>query len=232
MAYECKISRSDFRSDVTSGKWQSYLRYSSGVYFAVEVGLIDKREVPDQCGLIVFKDERWRAAKKPVLNSGWEIPRSTWMKLIIDGVERQGANAVHRRAVSEWTDSARINARFGALAAKVIFDRAGVEQEIVAAQERADRIVKGAEQTADRIRNDAKRDADGLLPMRSELCNILSLPPESDRYAISRALQKLRDAHRCHPLAGQLETFTNHVRSALDAYGYRPEVAPVSQDGE
>ena len=34
LSYEIKISRADFRSDVTSGKWQKYLDYSAGVIFA------------------------------------------------------------------------------------------------------------------------------------------------------------------------------------------------------
>ena len=28
MAYECKVSLSDFRADVTAGKWQSYRKFS------------------------------------------------------------------------------------------------------------------------------------------------------------------------------------------------------------
>lgn len=222
IAYECKVSRSDFRSDVTSGKWQSYLRYASGVYFAVEAGLIDKREVPDQCGLIVLKDDKWRSAKKPVLNAGWEIPRSAWLKLVIDGVERQGANAIRRRAISEWTDSQRINARFGELAAKTIFDRARVEGEIAAAKRHAERIESEARSAAERIRKDAREDAEAIPQFKRDLCDVLGLPPESDRYALTRAIGKIREAHRRHPVASQFENLTAHVRRALDVYGYKP----------
>ena len=35
-AYEVKVSVQDFRSDVTSGKWQTYLNYAEAVYFCVE----------------------------------------------------------------------------------------------------------------------------------------------------------------------------------------------------
>src|SRR5262245_7005098 len=45
-AYECKVSTSDFRADVTSGKWKTYLPFASAVYFACEAGLFGKAEVP------------------------------------------------------------------------------------------------------------------------------------------------------------------------------------------
>lgn len=62
MAYECKISRSDFLADVTVGKWRSYLAYAYAVVFAVPDGLVSKSEVPDMCGLIVRKESAWRMA--------------------------------------------------------------------------------------------------------------------------------------------------------------------------
>ena len=52
-AYECKISREDFRADVTTGKWLSYLEYAHAVIFAAPAGLLSKTEVPEFCGLIV-----------------------------------------------------------------------------------------------------------------------------------------------------------------------------------
>src|SRR6266571_2431143 len=46
-AYECKVSVPDFRSDVTSGKWSSYLKFAYRVFFAVPAGLVSKADVPD-----------------------------------------------------------------------------------------------------------------------------------------------------------------------------------------
>lgn len=37
VAYECKVSYADYRGDITSGKWQTYLKYACGVYFACEI---------------------------------------------------------------------------------------------------------------------------------------------------------------------------------------------------
>ena len=67
IAYECKVSVSDFRSDITKGKWQSYLKYSSGVIFAVPKGLITKDDLPKGCGLIVRSENGWRMVKGPTL---------------------------------------------------------------------------------------------------------------------------------------------------------------------
>ena len=50
-AYEVKVSVADFRSDVTSGKWQVYRRFAGAVYFAVPAGLASPSDVPDGCGL-------------------------------------------------------------------------------------------------------------------------------------------------------------------------------------
>jgi hypothetical protein len=63
-AYEVKISRADFLSDIRSGKWRKYLVSVERLYFAVPKGLVDLREVPSECGLTV------RGAR------GWYTPRA------------------------------------------------------------------------------------------------------------------------------------------------------------
>ena len=54
-------------------QWQSYLRYSSAVTFAVPAGLIGKADLPPGCGLIVRGPEGWRTLKafKPFLEGGF-----------------------------------------------------------------------------------------------------------------------------------------------------------------
>lgn len=49
IGYEIKISNSDFRRD---RKWPGYLQYCNLFYFVCPWGLIDKRQVPDEAGLI------------------------------------------------------------------------------------------------------------------------------------------------------------------------------------
>lgn len=58
-AYEVKISRADFLSDIRSEKWRKYLLSVERLYFAVPKGLVDVREVPPECGLTVRGGRGW-----------------------------------------------------------------------------------------------------------------------------------------------------------------------------
>jgi len=49
IGYEVKVSHNDFRRD---RKWISYLQYCNLFYFVCPWGVIEKREVPDEGGLI------------------------------------------------------------------------------------------------------------------------------------------------------------------------------------
>ena len=112
-AYECKISVADFRSDATSGKWQKYLQYAGAVIFAAPAGLISKDDVPAHCGLIQRHETSWRLAKKPVRNPV-ELPQEAALKLLIDGVSREGA--VHK--FRQWTHDDGFSKRYGQEAAR------------------------------------------------------------------------------------------------------------------
>lgn len=88
ISYEIKVSVSDFRSDITSGKWKGYLDFSDGVVFAVPRGLITKNDLPKGCGLMTFNGEFWNTVKKPTLHNGI-INSELLLKLLIAGEERQ-----------------------------------------------------------------------------------------------------------------------------------------------
>lgn len=67
--FEVKISRSDFLGDVRSGKYKNYLESVKYLFFAVPKGMIDARECPDGCGLIVRGPRAWRVVRPaPPLN--------------------------------------------------------------------------------------------------------------------------------------------------------------------
>lgn len=51
-AFECKVSRSDFRRDVDAGKWRKYLSTCNRFYWVVPEGLVTKDEVPKGTGLV------------------------------------------------------------------------------------------------------------------------------------------------------------------------------------
>ena len=123
-AYECKISRSDFLSDVTTGKWRSYLNYAYSVIFAVPEGLVKPSELPDMCGLIVRKDSGWRIAKRATVNPH-PIAEHALLKLLIDGVEREGPGRRRQLYVEQYAGD-RFAKKFGYEAARFVADAASI----------------------------------------------------------------------------------------------------------
>ena len=61
--FEVKASRSDFLSDVRSGKHRRYEPFAERFLFAVPSGLVDRRELPDGWGLIVRGEKGWHVFK-------------------------------------------------------------------------------------------------------------------------------------------------------------------------
>lgn len=64
-AYEVKVSRSDFRQDVQSGKYRKYVPYVRRLYFAAPSGLLQLLEIPDGCGLITRNENGWHVVRAP-----------------------------------------------------------------------------------------------------------------------------------------------------------------------
>lgn len=216
-AYEVKVSRSDFRADVTAGKWQSYLKFACGVYFACEGDLISKSDVPEHCGLIVFKSA-WRVAKKAVL-SPIEIPHDAWLKLLIDGVQREGPRA-RGRLMADYNRSGKFLAKYGEVASKVVRDRMAVEMETEQAHYSADRIVQHANERAAEIIEEAKNI---VAPARVELCEILGLKPTANRYDIKVTMDDIRRENRRNPAVERLQHLTAGIQSQLRAYGFQED---------
>lgn len=114
ITYEVKVSVSDFRSDVTSGKWKEYLNFSYGVVFAVPKGLITKNDIPNGCGLITYNGEGlWHTAKKPTLNP-CEIPCHVLLKLMMCGEERRTQfKPIQPRQFDKWKHMETLSKKFG-----------------------------------------------------------------------------------------------------------------------
>ena len=186
-AYECKISRSDFRADVTVGKWHSYLDYAHAVVFAVPAGLIDKREVPDMCGLIVRHENSWRLAKKSTINPH-PIDQNALIKLIIDGVRREGAKQRHK----DWSDHSatrRFAQKFGATAARYCADIAGAEQQAKFHRQQCANMLEAARKQAKGIVDRAMKDTPELW---RTLTDVLGLPVEANEWNVRDAISLLR----------------------------------------
>jgi len=96
MTFEVKVSRSDFLSDITSGKWQGYLKFSNCVVFAVPAGLVKADEIPKGAGLIERLENGWRFKRKPTFGHLEGLPLTVWQKLLFDGIGRE--RSVARRA--------------------------------------------------------------------------------------------------------------------------------------
>lgn len=64
--YEVKISRSDFLSDIRSGKWRSYLPHCHRFYFATLPGICSREDIPAEAGWMVRTDKSW-TTRKPAM---------------------------------------------------------------------------------------------------------------------------------------------------------------------
>ena len=190
-AYECKISVADFRSDVTSGKWIAYQQYSHLVIFAAPAGLISKADVPSCCGLILRHENAWRIAKKAVVNPH-PIPEEAWIKLLIDGVEREGPKA---RAKC-WNDGDAVRKfaeRFGAEAARYVSDAAEIHRRIQYGEDEYRRIIERAKKESAGIIERATVTAP---PLWRELRSVLGLKDGATLWQVESAIRELRTARQ------------------------------------
>lgn len=192
IAYECKVSVSDFRRDVTAGKWQSYLQFAAGVIFAVPAGLIKKEDVPPGCGLMVRHDAVWRAVKGPTLHHIGTLPHEAWMKLMIDGLSRDVfAKEVRARELNPYAVNAKIRAKYGERLAKVLSDLSTAEYWLAEEIKKTHRSIEELEQEErermKRAREAVEREVEGAKQTMRELAVALGLPAEAPLYEIRSA---------------------------------------------
>lgn len=109
--YEIKVSVSDLRSDITSGKWQSYRKFGHCVWFAFPRGMAPLDLIPKECGVILRSEAGWRAARKPVAQVLDTLPRDTWLKLLMDGPI--GPTDCAPRNIHEWTMASLLAKKMG-----------------------------------------------------------------------------------------------------------------------
>lgn len=186
--YEIKVSRSDFLSDVTSGKWRKYLDHSHAVWFAVPEGMIKATELPEGVGLTVRSAKGWRSVRKPKPQVLQTLPRDAWLRLVMDlhpiGFNNEPKNP--RPAPSAY--------RLEQIARK----RAGKELAALIAkpEEFRVRVERAREMTENELEHLAARKDEAMAEVNAknaELIAILGLPPGASTYAISAAIRHLRD---------------------------------------
>lgn len=85
--HEIKVSRADFLGDIKKPeKREAYFKVGQRVFYATPFGLIQKEEVPPECGWVEQSKDghQWIVRKKAPKNKAWAMwePR-LWMNLVI-----------------------------------------------------------------------------------------------------------------------------------------------------
>lgn len=196
ISYEIKVSESDLRSDLTSGKWQKYLKFSQGVTFAVPQGLPGIKDIPRECGIIVRSDRAWRHTRKPVLKAA-ALPTDAAIKLISAPPARdrdapQGEWENNRYHGDEYRKKLYASAR------REVGERLGREiATYLRDPETAQRIIEDAERKARQILSAAETTRKDAGRAWADLAVAIGADPAADRFVISAALHRL-----CKQIAG------------------------------
>lgn len=190
LAYECKVSVADFRSDVTSGKWSNYLKYAMGVIFAVPAGLINKTDVPKSAGLIVRGESGWKTVKGPTLNPVL-LPQAAMLKLLIDGPKQMSTDR-SKSARLAWINHDKMLKKFGKRITDAIVNITNAEQEIERKKIYAKSIIDRAHGDAELIRTMAHKHAGDVDAIRLELCALLKIDTSSGWLTVVAAARRLR----------------------------------------
>lgn len=221
-AYECKISRSDLRSDTTSGKWQKYLQFAGAVIFAVPDGLCTPTDIPAGCGLIVRKEQVWRHVRKAT-RSHVALPMDACMKLLIDGVGRTvGPTVPQPRKVELWRDHEVVRKKFGDAVAKAARDIAGAHETAASLQaSRAEawkRMDREVAQRRELLLEQARREAGTFEAIKRELIAWLGIDGEPSAFAVQRRIADLKTECSADARVERVEAaLSNALRSARAA---------------
>lgn len=228
MAYEIKVSRADFLRDAQAGKALGYLNYAGAVVFAAPKGMLSKAEIPASCGLIERGDETWRWAKKPTIQPVKTLPFTAWMKLLIDGRERNegGGLPINARQASTWMQQARARKLLGDELGQLLADRNAakfrLEQEIAAANAETETLRRSKELIEQRRRAAAEEEVRQVKAAVRAVAVELGLPEDAHALKVVAELRalapsgevaRIRDAART--IRSTIHTL-EHTASALD----------------
>lgn len=218
LTYEIKVSLSDFRSDVTSGKWQEYLKFSSGVYFCVPKGLITKNDIPAGTGLLVRSDKVWRAAKKPTL-SPIQLPNHMMLKMLIDGVDRVKENQrpiwardrinlyKYKKQLGDDVINAIRDIESARYRAKDIIDRA---------ERKRKQLLASAESLHEKIKTEAEDKNIKSLELFNELLEFFHLPENADIWNIRNSYRKMVNELNTNSKLRDAETSIKRAMTSME----------------
>jgi exonuclease VII small subunit len=218
-AFEIKVSRSDLRSDTTSGKWQSYLQYAGAVIFAVPDGLCTPADIPDGCGLIVRKAEVWRYVRKPTRRAA-EPNFKACMKLLIDGVHRANQRRLPMpRSVKLYEEHAAVRKKFGQAVAECARDLTQARKRLEDAKSQAnyewDRMRQDVENTKARLIAQAKSELETWSSLRRDVITWLGLDEKVSTWAVEQRLRQMRAACDADERVERAESEVIRARNAV-----------------
>lgn len=225
ITYEIKISVSDFRSDITSGKWQSYLDFSSAVFFATPAGMITKADIPNGCGLIQRSESGWRVAKAPKLERMQSLKTDHWLKLLMGGIDREVKRNKYdpTRGHNRYEVEASVRKKFGEDVAKLISlalnSKRTLELAISEMQKQAEEIKSG---TSRELKDAIQQAKNNEMLFRREfpfLIESLGINENAMDWQITQAIRNVgekfsRDAE-IKRLRSALETIQNALNRTL-----------------
>ncbi len=223
-AYEIKISRSDLRSDTTSGKWQKYLAFAGAVIFAVPEGLCTPADIPAGCGLIVRKNMVWRNVRKAT-RQAVTLPMDACMKLLIDGVNRSVQQRDPKPRILElWKEHEVVRKKFGEAVAKAARDIAAAQTQATNLNAirsegwaRVDREVAAHKKY---LLSRAKGEMAQFEAAKRDLIEWLGLDDSASALAVNRSINELRTAcdvdARVERAERQLDQARRSLSHALD----------------
>lgn len=193
--YEIKVSVSDFRADVTAGKYTKYFAYASAVVFAVPEGMLKKSDIPEGCGLMVRKESGWNTLKGPTMRSVDNLPRDAWIKLVIDGIRRETERTrIMMRNAPVYVDERRLAQRHGdeisSLVSQAYNAKIRLESAIQNQEKRCAEVFQQTEQEARWHREQMERQALSLNSAQKELAEVLGLPADATVYQLTRAINE------------------------------------------
>ena len=219
--YEIKVSVSDLRHDVTSGKWQSYRKFGHAVWFAFPRGMASLDLVPKECGVILL-GETWRAARKPVAQVLDTLPRDAWLKLLMcEGPE--GGKEPRPRHMDEWRAAQLAGKKWGKELAELFEARGAARRQYEYATERLAKSAAEIEQDVQRRKKLAeealRRDMGALDAAVVKLAEALGLTGDVSIYNVTSAVNQLRHKLGAHELDRAIDYLTD-IKAKL-----KPEVA-------
>ncbi len=215
ISYEVKVTRSDLLRDTGSGKWAKYLKFSTGVVFAIPKGLATKDEIPREAGLIVRSENVWRMARRPIF-SPVQIPQFALFKIAFDSSRAEVGGDPRPRSAEPWVVARKLRDELGSEIAEILKDTAAARDKIEDLKSYAKKLSAKAE--VDRVAHQKflwrERESENIniSAKREALARLLGLDPHANMREIASAMARARER-----IAEGGEV--RHLRAALDDVG-------------